>query len=275
MVRRKDYILLSDKVCFWPEEEHPLLGRICEDANEPNRNYFPLDPSPYHSKGARPFYLDVRDPNMIVKGARSRTASVTLDNIFKALRAKQRDQVATLRAERVRLFTLPQEDEVLSSIKDDTSLLAKINDQLRRKDSLYMIVGYMTMINAQFSSDESQSANTEIEASLTAIIEQALQAAGTGPLRLPELVAAVKKSTELSSSWTATYVEETVVAVKYRQLAKKWKILTWPIQHSLQLHDARFSEEITLGLRETGRLLEFTVTHVVGSDQEHSTTGLS
>lgn len=123
-------------------------------------------------------------------------------------------------------------------MKNDALLLAKINDWLRRKDSLYMIVGYMTMINAHFSSDESQSMNTEVEASLTAIVKQALQTAGTVPLRLPELVAALKTSTGLSSSWKANYVEETVVGVKYRQIAKKWRILTWPVRYELQLHEA-------------------------------------
>lgn len=249
MVERRDYILLNEKILFWPEEKHPLLGRVCEDANEPNRNYFPLDPSPYHSNDAPPFYLDAHDPETIVKGLLSHDASITLKNILKALRAKQSDHVTTLRAERVRIFTLPQEDEVLDNMKRDASLLAKINDWLRRKDSLYMIVGYMTMINAHFSKDESQSTNTEVEASLTAIVEQAMQAAGGVPLRLPELAAALKRSSALSSSWKANYVEETVVAVKYRQIAKKWRILTWPMEHNLQLLDTRYGlDTLNMGL---------------------------
>lgn len=80
--------------------------------------------------------------------------------------------------------------------------------------------------------------STELKASLTKAIEAAMQAAGGAPLRLPELVAALKSSLKLSSSWKATYTEETVVAVKYRQIVKKWRLKSWLLEENIQLRNA-------------------------------------
>lgn len=238
MAQRRDFVILNEKYCFCPRDNHPLLGRICSDANQPNRNYFPLDPSPYHSKDAPPFCFDASDPEMIVNSAESSTARISLDKIFKILRKKQKDRTSNWRAEKVRIFTLPQEDEVLSNMINDNPLLTKTNKWLADKDSLYMITGYMTMINAHFSNDESWTMSTELKASLTKAIEAAMQAAGGAPLRLPELVAALKSSLKLSSSWKATYTEETVVAVKYRQIVKKWRLKSWLLEENIQLRNA-------------------------------------
>ena len=253
MSPRKDFVILNEYYCFRPEEEHPLLGRICKNANEPNANYFPLDPTPYHGKDLRPLHIDAKDPTITVNSAESSAARLSLDRIFRLLREKQKDRTSSWHAERVRTFILPQEDEVLRNILSEKPLLDSINEMLGDKDSLYMITGYMTLFNAHFSNDGSRSMSTEVETSLTRIIEAAAQGATGAPLRLPELVAAFKRSSELHTSWEASYAEETVVAVKYRQVAKKWQLRSWLLEEKIRLGPAQIRGADMFGSGSDGK----------------------
>jgi hypothetical protein len=227
MANTKNYLLLDPRNCLPAKDIPKLLGRICDDANEPSKNYFPEDPQEFYSKSAQPFHIEATTPAILVDSASDTLGRTLVGNVLTAERLKARSARADWHGEKVRIFTLPQEKQVLGQILEAADHRSTAEEWLDENESLYMVTGFITMINATFSNAKSGVNSVEAEASASKALEAAIVALGGAPVQLPNLGAQWKSSKEASSSWEATYVAEAVIAIKYRQLSKKWKLLSW------------------------------------------------
>jgi hypothetical protein len=202
-----------------------LLGRICVNANQPWSGFLPDDPSEYYSS-ASPFSTEAKSTSHLLGQNTTATARILIESILTVEREKANHPQATWRGERSRVFNLPQEDKVLHNILKQPQLKKEAENLLEKHGQLYMITGFVTVVNASCQIDQTNTAGVNFELPISTALEAAIVAAAGVPIALPTISAEWQRRVDSSVQWTATYLGETIIAIRCRRLRRKGWILS-------------------------------------------------
>jgi hypothetical protein len=235
MTGREKFLLLDAKNFIPSTQQKVLLGRICDNVNQPWSNYVPEDPSPFYSKSAEPFHIEAQDASLFLERATDSATRVQLDKLLGAERTKARTSTASWHGQIVRIFSLPQEKQVLRNILAIRENLSQAEEWLNDNVNLYMITGFISVVNVTCQGLDASSSSGAFNVCLTEAMEAALVAAGIGPLDLPSLEAKWKRSNKALAGWRATHAGEHIIAVRSRQLDRTWKFLSKLVKGQIKL----------------------------------------
>jgi hypothetical protein len=226
MAARDKFLLLDPKNLLPAKFIPSLLGRICENVNQPWSGYFPEDPSSFYSSSAAPFHIEAKSTSLLLGRDTSADARFLIENILSFEREKAKQPEANWFAERARIFNLPQEKEVLRNILQDPKLKEKAEEGLDENGRLYMITGLVTVINASCNVRDTNHSAAGFEASITKGLEAAILAVGGIPVELPTISAQWQNRSDQSADWSAIYAGESIVAIRCRQVGRKGWLLS-------------------------------------------------
>jgi hypothetical protein len=226
MAARDKFLLLDPKNLLPAKFIPSLLGRICENVNQPWSGYFPEDPSSFYSSSAAPFHIEAKSTSLLLGRDTSADARFLIENILSFEREKAKQPEANWFAERARVFNLPQEKEVLRNILQDPELKEKAERGLDENGRLYMITGLVTVINASCNVRDTNHSAVGFEASMTKGLEAAILAVGGIPVELPTISAQWQNRSDQSADWSAIYAGESIVAIRCRQVGRKGWLLS-------------------------------------------------
>ncbi|KAF9772789.1 hypothetical protein IL306_009474 [Fusarium sp. DS 682] len=250
MAARDKFLLLDPKNLLSTDFIPSLLGRICTNANQPWSNFFPVDPSPFYSNSAAPFFIESNSTSLLLGRNTTATARLVIESILTVGREKANHPQASWFGERCRVFNLPQEDEVLSNILNDSHLKKKAEDFIYKYGELYMVTGFVTVVNASCHVGDSNSAGINFEAPISTALEAAIAAAGGVPIALPTISAEWQKRIDNSVQWSATYAGESIIAIRCRRLHRKGWILSRLLDGEIAMKkssDIRGAEDMMFG----------------------------
>src|SRR5690242_327123 len=112
------FLLLHPTNCLPADVIPSLLGRICDNPNQPSQNYFPENPQQFYGGTAQPLRIEATTPAIFVDSASDTQARTLLQGLFTAERQRANSTSTDWHGERVRIFTLPQEKQMLGQILD-------------------------------------------------------------------------------------------------------------------------------------------------------------
>ncbi|KAF5615104.1 hypothetical protein F52700_13564 [Fusarium sp. NRRL 52700] len=210
-----DKFLLLDPKNLLPSQFVPsLLGRVCDNPNQPGAGYFPEDPSSFYSRSAAPFHITARSASVLLGRNTTTLARCLIEDLLSIEREKAKEPSANWFGEFSRVFTLPQEREVLSNILLDPELKEKAEKWLDENRKLYMITGFVTIVNASCHVTNSESSTAGFGISITKALEAAILGVGGVPVALPSISAEWRKQSDKSVDWSATYAGESIIAIR-------------------------------------------------------------
>ncbi|KAI6765519.1 hypothetical protein HG530_006589 [Fusarium avenaceum] len=222
----RDKFLLLHPLNLLPSKFIPsLLGRICVNVNQPLAGFLPDDPSEYYSSTS-PFFTEAKSTSHLLGQNTTTTARILIDSILTVGRENANHPQANWRGEKSRVFNLPQEDKVLHNILNQPQLKKETEDLLDRYGQLYMITGFMTVINASCQIDQTNTAGVNFELPISTALEAAIVATAGVPISLPTISAEWQRRVDSSVQWAATYAGETIIAIRCRRLRRKGWILS-------------------------------------------------
>ncbi|KAF5686190.1 hypothetical protein FDENT_5877 [Fusarium denticulatum] len=249
-----DKLLLLDPKNLLPSEFIPtLLARVCDNPNQPWANYFPEDPSSFYSSTAAPFHIKAWSTSVLLGRNTTGIARCLIEDLLSIERKKAKKATANLFGEVSRVFNLPQEREVLSNMLHDTQFKEKAEKWLDNNSDLYMITGFVTVVNASCHVTNSESSSVGFDMSITKALEAAVLGVGGVPVELPSISAQWRNQSDKSVDWSATYAGESIIAIRYRQLQRKGLILSKLLNGEIIIRkklDIRGSEDMMFGPEE-------------------------
>ncbi|GIC85884.1 uncharacterized protein Aud_001724 [Aspergillus udagawae] len=214
---------------FLPAAKVPnLLGRFCVYPREPTRNSFPLNPQPFYCQNNLPYCVEASDPSIILENISDLSIRASMAKFLKLNFDTTAKAKTKWKGSKVRVFTLPSEDTVMANMLADKNLRDLVNGNLKDGNGLYLVVGFMAFVNATFESHNRHEVSANLELNLGKAIEAALKAHGV-PLQVPDINAYIGEHNRALHQWQATFIDETIVAVKYRYVTRK-KYLLWKCQ---------------------------------------------
>ncbi|KAF5532858.1 hypothetical protein FMEXI_12179 [Fusarium mexicanum] len=246
-----DKFLLLDPKNLLPSQFIPtLLGRVCDNPNQPWANYFPEDPTSFYSSTAAPFHIKARSTSVLLGRNTTGIARFLIEDLLSIEREKAKKPTANWFGGLSRVFNLPQEREVLSNMLHNPQLKKKAEQWLDDNRHLYMITGFVTVVNASCHVANSESSSVGFDISITKALEAAILGVGGVPVELPSISAEWRNQSDKSVEWSATYAGESIIAIRYRQLQRKGLILSRLLNGEIVMRknlDIRGSEDMMFG----------------------------
>lgn len=246
-----DKFLLLDPKNLLPSEFIPtLLGRVCDNPNQPCANYFPEDPSSFYSSSAAPFHIKARSASVLLGRNTTALARYLIEDLLSIEREKAKKPTANWFGEFARVFNLPQEREVLDNMLLDPKVKEKAEKWLDSNRKLYMITGFVTVVNASCHVTNSESSGVGFDISISKALEATILGVGGVPVELPSISAEWRNQSDRSVDWSATYAGESIIAIRYRQLQRKGLILAKLFNGEIIMRknlDIRGSEDMMFG----------------------------
>ncbi|KAF5240323.1 hypothetical protein FANTH_9583 [Fusarium anthophilum] len=270
-----DKFLLLDPKNLLPSQFIPtLLGRVCDNPNQPWANYFPEDPTSFYSSTAAPFHIKARSTSVLLGRNTTGIARFLIEDLLSIEREKAKKPTANWFGELSRVFNLPQEREVLSNMLHNPQLKEKAEQWLDDDRHLYMITGFVTVVNASCQVANSESSSVGFDISITKALEAAILGVGGVPVELPSISAEWRNQSDKSVEWSATYAGESIIAIRYRQLQRKGLILSRLLSGEIVMRknlDIRGSEDMMFGpehKRDTQEVKEWELCMSEGLDED-------
>jgi hypothetical protein len=229
MAASDQFLLLDPKNCLPSQHITVLLGRVCENPNRPVADYFPQDPTPFYRSSAAPFEVVSRSTSLVFGNSITSVARIHLDELLSLERQKSMSETANWTSEFARVFTLPQEREVLRNLLGDPQLKARADKWLDGGGSLYMVTGFVTLVSASCKIGDWEASDLGFKADISKALDKAILALGGVPVALPDLAAELRKQSGKSAEWSATYAGENIVAVRYRKLRRGEITFRWDL----------------------------------------------
>ncbi|KAF5988074.1 hypothetical protein FBULB1_1631 [Fusarium bulbicola] len=246
-----DKFLLLDPKNLLPSQFIPtLLGRVCDNPNQPWANYFPEDPTSFYSSTAAPFHIKARSTSVLLGRNTTGIARFLIEDLLSIEREKAKKPAANWFGELSRVFNLPQEREVLSNMLHNPQLKEKAELWLDDNRHLYMITGFVTVVNASCHVANSETSSVGFDISITKALEAAILGVGGVPVELPSISAEWRNQSDKSVEWRATYAGESIIAIRYRQLQRKGLILSRLLNGEIVMRknlDIRGTEDMMFG----------------------------
>ncbi|CVL05253.1 uncharacterized protein FMAN_10886 [Fusarium mangiferae] len=270
-----DKFLLLDPKNLLPSQFIPtLLGRVCDSPNQPWANYFPEDPSSFYSSTAAPFHIKARSTSILLGRNTTAFARFLIEDLLSVEREKAKKPTANWFGELARVFNLPQEREVLSKMLLDPQFKEKAEQWLDDSRHLYMITGFVTIVNASCHVTNSETSSAGFDTSITKALEAAILGVGGVPVELPSISVEWRNQSDKSVDWSATYAGESIIAIRYRQLQRKGLILARLLKGEITMRkslDIRGSEDMMFGpqdKKDTQEVKEWEVCMSDGLDDD-------
>ncbi|KAH8125986.1 hypothetical protein FP744_10006210 [Trichoderma asperellum] len=217
-----------------------FLGRLCTNPNNPTQDWTPLDPSPFYE--LPPSIIEAKNAQEAADASTNNKVGFQLSEIVKVEGSWGGGFNFDVSAQTIRTFKLHRESHVLKAMWKDLKVRKEILETLDEQSKLYMIVGFKTCINA----DAKWLASKNWAGRLSLSVTEILTAAGV-PIP-PWLEVKIDAGCDRDKTFVqmASLFGERIIAVRYRQVARRNRIL--------QLMQGKNVPEITIAKREATSL---------------------
>ncbi|WKT53692.1 hypothetical protein QSH57_004276 [Fusarium oxysporum f. sp. vasinfectum] len=158
------------------------------------------DPSPFNSSSTALSFIEANSTSFLLARNTTAAARPLIECILTIEKEKVNHAPNYWFGERCRMFNLPQEDEVLRNILNDSQLKKKAEDFIYKYGEPYIVTRFVTVIDVSCHLGGSNSAGVNIEAHLSTALEVAIAAAGSVPVELLKISAERQKRVSVPAS---------------------------------------------------------------------------